>query len=148
VDAWQTEANQRDRITVSSPKSLAERCAVEGVCATKLALRIPAVIDDLANTTEEAYTAWPDRLYVIDAEGRVAYKSQPGPFGFKPAELEGALKRVLFVLPAPNQVSQVQRAGFCPPPLIPRLFWGVPRLVHTVPPVLPGVSALRNDPGT
>ena len=108
VDAWQTEDNQREKIAVSSPKSLAERCAVEGVCATKLALRIPAIIDDLANTTEEAYTAWPDRLYVIDGEGRVAYKSQPGPFGFKPAELEGALKRVLSVPSAPNQVSQVR----------------------------------------
>ena len=108
MDAWESDSNQRDKISVSSPKSLAERCAVEGVCATKLALRIPAVIDDLANTTEEAYTAWPDRLYVIDAGGRVAYKSQPGPFGFKPAELEGALKRVLSVPQAPNQVSQVQ----------------------------------------
>ena len=66
VDAWQDEDNQKDKISVASPKTLAERCAVEGACATKLALRIPAIIDDLANSTEEAYTAWPDRLYVID----------------------------------------------------------------------------------
>jgi len=33
--------------------------------------------------TRSAYTAWPDRLYVIDAEGRIVYKSRPGPFGFK-----------------------------------------------------------------
>jgi type I thyroxine 5'-deiodinase len=108
LDAWQDEDNQKDKISVASPRTLAERCAVEGTCATKLALRIPAVIDDLMNSTEEAYTAWPDRLYVIDREGRVAYKSRPGPFGFKPADMEVALKRVLSTSPAPTQVTQVR----------------------------------------
>ncbi len=95
LDAWQDDDNQKDKIAVASPKTLAERCAVEGACATKLALRIPAVIDDLANTTENAYTAWPDRLYVIDADGKIAFKSKPGPFGFKPADMEAVLKRIL-----------------------------------------------------
>ncbi len=106
LDAWQDEDNQKDKISVASPKTLAERCAVEGTCAAKLALRIPAVIDDLANSTEEAYTAWPDRLYVIDLDGRVAYKSKPGPFGFKPAAMEEVLKRVLSSFSAPTQVTQ------------------------------------------
>ena len=101
VDAWQDEDNQKDNIAISSPKTLAERCAIEGACATKLALRIPAVIDDLANSTEGAYTAWPDRLYVIDREGRVAYKSKPGPFGFKPAAVEQTLQH-LFLAASPT----------------------------------------------
>jgi hypothetical protein len=33
----------------------------------------------------------PDRLYIIDAAGRVAYKGGRGPFGFKPGEMEQAL---------------------------------------------------------
>jgi hypothetical protein len=33
----------------------------------------------------------PDRLYVIDAEGRIAYKGGRGPFGFRPAEMEQSL---------------------------------------------------------
>ena len=105
VDAWQDEDNQKEKISVASPTTLAERCAVEGTCATKLALRIPAVIDDLENSTEEAYTAWPDRLYVIDREGRVAYKSKPGPFGFKPAEVEQTLQRLFPAPAAPAQIS-------------------------------------------
>ncbi len=108
LDAWQDEDNQKDKISVASPRTLAERCAVEGTCATKLALRIPAVIDDLQNSTEEAYTAWPDRLYVIDREGRVAFKSRPGPFGFKPADMEAALRRVLSTSPPQTQVTQVR----------------------------------------
>jgi type I thyroxine 5'-deiodinase len=108
VDAWQDEDNQREKISIESPTTFAERCEVAGTCATKLALRIPAVIDNLANSTEKAYTAWPDRLYVVDREGRVAYKSKPGPFGFKPAELEVALKRVLPSPPAATQRKQVR----------------------------------------
>jgi len=109
VDAWQDDDNQKDKISVASPKTLAERCAVEGTCATKLALHIPAVIDDLQNSTEAAYAAWPDRLYLIDREGRVAYKSKPGPYGFKTGELESALKGTLATPVAPNQVTQAQQ---------------------------------------
>jgi type I thyroxine 5'-deiodinase len=105
LDAWQDDDNQKDKISVASPKTLAERCAVEGTCATKLALRIPALIDNLSNSTEEAYTAWPDRLYVIDVNGRVAYKSKPGPFGFKPADMELVLKRILPTPSAPTQIT-------------------------------------------
>jgi type I thyroxine 5'-deiodinase len=51
------------------------------------------VIDEFGNSTEQAYTGWPDRLYLIDAKGRVAYKSKPGPFGFKADELKAAIER-------------------------------------------------------
>jgi hypothetical protein len=57
-------------------------------------LQIPAVVDDIRNFTEAAYTGWPDRLYVIDRDGRVAYKSRPGPFGFHPAEMKPVLQRL------------------------------------------------------
>ncbi len=33
----------------------------------------------------------PGRFYLIDRDGKVAYKSGRGPFGFKPAELEQSL---------------------------------------------------------
>jgi hypothetical protein len=34
-------------------------------------------------------------LYLIGTDGRVLYKSRPGPFGFDPSELEAALTRAL-----------------------------------------------------
>jgi type I thyroxine 5'-deiodinase len=90
----------KDKIAVAAPRSLEQRCALAGTCATKLALQIPAVVDDIQNSTEIAYTAWPDRLYVIDRQGRVAYKSKPGPFGFKPEEVRKTLERLLPAGPA------------------------------------------------
>ena len=53
------------------------------------------MVDEFGNSTEQAYTGWPDRLYLIDAKGRVAYKSKPGPFGFKSEELKAALDKTL-----------------------------------------------------
>ena len=95
VDAWQDEDNVKDKISVSSPKTLGERCSLAETCLTKLTLKIPPLIDDLANSTEIAYTAWPDRIYVLDRDGNIAYKSAPGPFGFKPAEMAETLRRML-----------------------------------------------------
>jgi type I thyroxine 5'-deiodinase len=61
----------------------------------KLGIKFPAVIDGFDNTVEKAYTGWPDRLYLIDAQGRIAYKSKPGPFGFHPDDLKSALVKVV-----------------------------------------------------
>ncbi len=78
---------------VEDPRSLAERRGVAEVCMTRLALEpMPAVVDGLDDAVNLAYGAWPDRLYLIDGEGRVAFRSGPGPFGFDPEALERALR--------------------------------------------------------
>lgn len=93
-DVWQMESNVKDKVVFASPRSEQERESVAGTCVRKLGIEIPAVLDEFGNSTEAAYTAWPDRLYLIDSSGRVTFKSKPGPFGFKPDDLEAALKRV------------------------------------------------------
>lgn len=95
LDAWQDDDNIKAHIFQRTERTLSERCSVAGACVTKLGIEFPALVDDLANTTERAYTAWPDRLYVIDRDGRVAYKSKPGPWGFKPREVSQTLERLL-----------------------------------------------------
>jgi hypothetical protein len=94
-DVWQMQSNIKEKIIFSSPKDYEERTLVAGTCVRKLGIKFPAVIDGFDNTTEKAYTGWPDRIYLIDANGRIAYKSRPGPFGFKPAELRAALVRTV-----------------------------------------------------
>ncbi len=90
-DVWQMESNIKDNVVFASPKDETERAYVAGACVRKLGIKFPAVLDQFDNTTEKAYTGWPDRIYLIDTNGRVAYKSKPGPFGFKPDELSKAL---------------------------------------------------------
>jgi len=93
-DVWQMKSNIEDKVVFVSPKNFEEREYVAGACVRKLGIKFPAVIDGFDNRVEKAYTGWPDRIYLIDKNGRVAYKSKPGPFGFKPDELSDALKRI------------------------------------------------------
>jgi hypothetical protein len=93
-DVWQMESNIRDKVVFASPKDFEERASVAGTCVRKLGIKFPAVIDGFDNTAERAYTGWPDRIYLIDGHGRIAYKSRPGPFGFKPDELKAALSNL------------------------------------------------------
>jgi hypothetical protein len=89
------EDNERDRVLYVQPTTLAERTAIANSCAVNLALSIPVLIDDLQNSTDLEYFALPDRLYLIGRDGRVAYRSAPGPFGFITAELEKAVEQIV-----------------------------------------------------
>ncbi len=53
------------------------------------------LVDTIDDTVGARYSGMPSRLYLIDREGKVAYKSGRGPFGFKPAELEQSLVLLL-----------------------------------------------------
>jgi type I thyroxine 5'-deiodinase len=98
-DVWQMKSNLEDKVVFASPKNEEERAFVAGACVRKLGIKFPAVLDGFDNTVEKAYTGWPDRLYLIDRDGRVAYKSRPGPFGFKPDELKAALEKIVSANP-------------------------------------------------
>ena len=93
-DVWQTQNNFKDNVVFASPRSEEERASLAGTCVRKLGIEIPALLDEFGNSTEAAYTAWPERIYLIDRSGRVAYKSEPGPYGFKPDELKSALEKI------------------------------------------------------
>jgi type I thyroxine 5'-deiodinase len=86
------QSNVKDKVVFASPKNIEERASVANSCVRKLGIKFPAVIDGFENTTEKAYTGWPDRLYLIDRDGKIVYKSKPGPFGFHPDELKKALE--------------------------------------------------------
>lgn len=94
-DVWQMQSNIKDQVIFASPKNEEERAFIAGACVRKLGVEMPAVLDEFGNSTERAYTGWPDRMYLIDAQGRVAFKTRPGPFGFKPDELRAAIVQLL-----------------------------------------------------
>jgi len=81
-DGWQVPQNQRDGVVFNDPKTADERGEVAKTCALKLSLKMPFVVDEMDNPVEAAYAAWPDRLYIVDKEGKIAYKGGPGPRGF------------------------------------------------------------------
>ncbi len=93
-DVWQMQSNVKDKVVFASPKNEEERAFIAGACVRKLGIKFPAVLDEFGNSTERVYTGWPDRIYLIDGNGRVAFKTKPGPFGFKPDSLAAALAKL------------------------------------------------------
>ena len=95
IDAWQVDDNLEDDVLVKSTMTADERFSTAGLCVKNLGIELPAIVDGSDNRVERLYTGWPDRLYVIDRDGKIALKSAAGPFGFKPAAVEASLKQLL-----------------------------------------------------
>jgi hypothetical protein len=74
-------------VVLEQPATPDRRSEVARSCATALRLTMPCVVDDIDNRVDNAYAAWPERLFVVDAGGRIAFASGPGPWGFNPARL-------------------------------------------------------------
>jgi Iodothyronine deiodinase len=91
-DGWVLADNRREEIALTDPTSLDERVAAADACAVRLRTRIPILLDDLDDAVALAYGGWPDRLYLIGRDGRVAFRGGEGPFGFSPAELAQAIE--------------------------------------------------------
>ena len=79
----------------SSQSSEAERVEAAGACMLNLSLTMPMALDEMSNVVDTAYAALPERLYLIDAEGRIAYRSGPGPWGFDIDAWEGAIRETV-----------------------------------------------------
>lgn len=78
---------------VEDPITDAERHTVAGSCVKDLKLPMPALIDGLDDAVGKAYAGWPDRLYLIDQDGKIAYAGAAGPRGFDPDGWEQAISK-------------------------------------------------------
>ncbi len=91
-DEWEMEDNAERGLSFAQPTSHAARIAAAQECVADFRLEMPTVVDGLDDRVKNLYGGWPDRLYVIDASGRIAYQSGVGPFGFKPDEARAFLR--------------------------------------------------------
>jgi hypothetical protein len=95
TDGWRMEFNDQAGVAVSQPTSKSGRDAVATQCCTLLDMKMPVLVDEIDDRVGNAYSAMPDRLYVIDGAGKVVYKGGRGPFGYKPGEMEQSLVMLL-----------------------------------------------------
>ena len=95
IDGWREPGNDRVGISIKQPRDPKERQAVAHRCSGTLEISMPLLVDGMYDVVGHTYSGMPDRMYVIDRDGRVAYKGGRGPFGFKPRDLEQALIMLL-----------------------------------------------------
>jgi len=82
------KSNETEGICYPQPKTLEDRLAIARDFAGRTSYEIPMMVDRLDNAADELYAGWPERLYVIDEQGLIAFKGRTGPFGFEPEEID------------------------------------------------------------
>ena len=107
-------SNKRVDINIAQPKTAAERNRVAVQCCDSLKMALPLLVDDIDDAVGQAYSGFPDRLYLIDRDGRVAYKGGRGPYGYKPRELEQTL--ILLLLDEALRAKSTTGEGRTNPP--------------------------------
>jgi hypothetical protein len=89
TDEWQMKSNLKDKddVCYAQPKTLEQRLVIANDFTKRFKFPLPFGIDDMSNAANDAYAAWPERLYVIDESGHIAYRGGMGPFNYNPAEV-------------------------------------------------------------
>ena len=76
LGGYRTSRNVDEGIVINQQTTIDERAEAAEVCMLHMNLDMPMLLDDMDDSIENAYVAWPDRLYTIDAEGNVTYRSE------------------------------------------------------------------------
>jgi tetratricopeptide (TPR) repeat protein len=92
---WQSTVNEREHVQLAAASSMEQKHEYAMMCTRKLELRFPSAVDGLDNAAEQAYAAWPSRVYVIAADGEVRYSSGLIEDEFDRAALESAIRSVI-----------------------------------------------------
>jgi hypothetical protein len=82
-------------VEIEQSKTFQERLDVATKCSGEIKLSIPQLVDDIENSCATAYNALPDRLFVLSAEGRIAYRGGRGPRGFDVDAMEKSLAKLV-----------------------------------------------------
>ena len=91
TDGWQVKENEKDAVLFRQHRSMEERVQVGEACMVKMALEMPAVVDEMDDAVTKNYAAMPERLFLIGSDGKVAYRGGMGPMFFRPKEWEAAI---------------------------------------------------------
>jgi hypothetical protein len=93
TDEWQMKSNVKEDVCYAQPKTLEQRVAIAKDFVERQKYPLPFGIDDMNNAADLAYSAWPERLYVIDEHGQIAYAGGMGPFNYDPEEVRAWLTK-------------------------------------------------------
>lgn len=86
TDEWQMKSNVKDDVCYAQPKTLEQRVAIANDFVKRFTYPVPFGIDDMSNAANDAYAAWPERIYIVDEGGHIVYRGGIGPFYYKPEE--------------------------------------------------------------
>lgn len=84
--------NEKESVCYPQPRTTSARVAIASDFRRRYGYEIPLLVDPIENPADALYAGWPERLYIVDERGVIAYKGKTGPFGFHPEEVEAWLQ--------------------------------------------------------
>lgn len=84
---------EKDNVCYAQPKNIGDRVAIANDFTKRFKYPVPFGIDKMSNVANDEYAAWPERLYIIDENGRISYKGGNGPFKYDPKEVRAWLAK-------------------------------------------------------
>ncbi|MEX2113163.1 MAG: deiodinase-like protein [Pirellulales bacterium] len=100
-----------DGVYYPDPKTLADRKSMAETCRNTLHVRMPTVVDDVDDAVGVKYGAMPNRLYLIDVDGEVAFRSKSGPVGYQPDDVEIRLRKLISMPPQQRALEDNSSGG-------------------------------------
>ena len=94
TDGWQVDSNIQNRILYRQHQSFDEREEAAQSCTIGMHLSIPILVEEMDNSIDEAYSAAPERLYLIGKDGKVVYRGGAGPHFLDLDELDEAIQKM------------------------------------------------------
>ncbi|MBI4206395.1 MAG: hypothetical protein HY527_15345 [Betaproteobacteria bacterium] len=97
TDGRQSVGNLAEEVFYQQPKSMEEREELTQVCVLRLNLKMPMLLDNMSNEVDALYAALPDRLYLLDENSVVVFRTVVGSPGFDAEAWYAAIRRHLGV---------------------------------------------------
>lgn len=94
-DGWQVPNNLIEDILYTEPTTDDERTEVASACQLDLDLHMPMLADPIDNDIDNKYVGLPMRLFPVEADGKIAYAGDKGPFGWDDEAFEETIKKVI-----------------------------------------------------
>ena len=86
--------NLDENVIFEQPETADERAEVAAACMLRYNFSFPMLLDGMDNDAEHKYQSWPDRLYIIGSDGKIAYRGGMGPLYFNVDEFEQELNKL------------------------------------------------------
>lgn len=101
-------SNVKEDICYPQPTTFPQRVAIANDFVTRFHFPIPVAVDPMSNAADHIYAGWPERIYIIDEQGKIVYRGGLGPFNYHPQEARAWLARRF---PQPASASLASRSS-------------------------------------
>lgn len=91
TDGMQSLKNVEEEILYTQPTTDDQRAEIAAACMLRYNFSFPMLLDNMTDEANAQYNALPERLYVLDADGKITYRGGMGPHCFDVPEFEQAV---------------------------------------------------------